>query len=55
MDTLGFVIYSMLLVGPPGSGKSLLAARLPALLPPCEVRQKVPTARVHSWHTPVLV
>ena len=27
--------HNLLLVGPPGAGKSMLAARLPGLLPPC--------------------
>ena len=32
----GNISQSLLMVGPPGAGKSMLAARLPGILPPLE-------------------
>jgi magnesium chelatase family protein len=29
----------MLMVGPPGAGKSMLASRLPSILPPMDARE----------------
>jgi magnesium chelatase family protein len=40
--------HNLLLVGPPGSGKSLLARRLPGLLPPLSIEQALETTAVHS-------
>ncbi|MFC4160378.1 YifB family Mg chelatase-like AAA ATPase [Chitinimonas lacunae] len=40
--------HSLLLVGPPGSGKSMLAARLPGLLPPLDRDAALETAAVQS-------
>jgi len=40
--------HHLLLVGPPGSGKSLLAKRLPSLLPPLDMQQALETTAVHS-------
>lgn len=40
--------HSLLLSGPPGSGKSMLAARLPGLLPPLSQRQALQVAAIHS-------
>jgi magnesium chelatase family protein len=54
--------HSMLMVGPPGSGKSMLAARLPALLPPMSQSDAMEVAAIASvaglsleafrWNTP---
>ncbi|HOX06316.1 MAG TPA: ATP-binding protein [Planctomycetota bacterium] len=38
----------MLMVGPPGSGKSMLAARIPGILPPLSLEEALETTRVHS-------
>ena len=38
----------MLMVGPPGAGKSMLAARLPGLLPPLEPREMLDTSMIAS-------
>ncbi|MEN4919397.1 YifB family Mg chelatase-like AAA ATPase [Achromobacter spanius] len=38
--------HSLLMVGPPGAGKTMLAARLPGLLPPLERGQALETAAV---------
>lgn len=40
--------HHLLMVGPPGTGKSLLAQRLPGLLPPLEDRQAMEVAAVYS-------
>lgn len=41
-------MHNLLLQGPPGSGKSMLAARLPGLLPPLEQQESLAVAAVHS-------
>jgi magnesium chelatase family protein len=38
----------MLMVGPPGSGKSMLAQRLPGILPPLEAAEALEVSMVHS-------
>jgi len=43
--------HSMLMSGPPGSGKSMLAKRLPGLLPPLTDEQALETAAIHSIST----
>jgi magnesium chelatase family protein len=40
--------HNLLLVGPPGAGKSMLARRLPGILPPMTVREILETTRIHS-------
>ncbi|MBP1804712.1 YifB family Mg chelatase-like AAA ATPase [Rubellimicrobium aerolatum] len=40
--------HHLLLVGPPGSGKSMLAARLPGLLPPLTPPEALETSMIHS-------
>jgi len=40
--------HNILFVGPPGTGKSMLAQRLPRLLPPMENREAIETAAVNS-------
>jgi magnesium chelatase family protein len=40
--------HSLLLIGPPGTGKSMLAQRLPALLPPMSEREALEAAAVRS-------
>ena len=40
--------HNMLMVGPPGAGKSMLAARLPGLLPPLTPAESLEVSMVHS-------
>ena len=40
--------HSLLMIGPPGTGKSMLAARFPGLLPPMTEAQALEAAAVHS-------
>ncbi len=40
--------HHILMVGPPGSGKSMLAARLPGILPPLEPAEALETSMIHS-------
>jgi len=40
--------HNLLLVGPPGSGKSMLAARLPSILPPLSPEEALETSMIHS-------
>lgn len=44
--------HSLLLSGPPGAGKSMLAARLPGLLPPLGRQQALEVAAIHSLRAP---
>ena len=39
--------HNLLMVGPPGAGKSMLAARLPGLLPPLSAREALDVTMLH--------
>ena len=40
--------HHLLMVGTPGSGKSMLAARLPGILPPLSAQEALETSMIHS-------
>ena len=40
--------HNLLLIGPPGSGKSMLAARLPGRLPPLSPAEALEITMIHS-------
>ncbi len=40
--------HHLLMLGPPGAGKTMLASRLPSLLPPLGDREALETTRIHS-------
>lgn len=38
----------MIMIGPPGSGKSMMAKRLPSILPPLSLSESLETTQIHS-------
>ena len=40
--------HNLIMVGPPGSGKSMLAKRLPSILPPPTLQEALETTKIHS-------
>lgn len=40
--------HNIILVGPPGSGKTMLSKRLPSILPPMSLQEALETTKIHS-------
>lgn len=40
--------HNMIMIGPPGSGKSMMAKRMPTILPPLSLAESLETTQIHS-------
>ena len=40
--------HNAILIGPPGSGKTMLAKRMPSILPPLNLKEALETTKIHS-------
>jgi magnesium chelatase family protein len=45
---MGIIVHIMLMIGTPGTGKTMLAQRLPTILPPLTTAESLEATRIYS-------